>query len=93
MEHPNRSFVHQPVLFDEVMEWMRPQQDGVYLDCTLGGGGHAEGILKASDGQAEYYGIDRDQDAIQAASARLAAYTGFHAVRGNFHDVKEMGPT
>ena len=73
-----------------VMEWMRPRAQGVYLDCTLGGGGHAEGILAASGGQAAYYGIDRDEEAIRAASARLAAYPGFHAIRGNFHDVAEM---
>ena len=83
-------FYHQPVLFSEVMEWMRPQQGGVYLDCTLGGGGHAEGILKACGGKAEYYGIDRDADAIAAASKRLAAYPGFHAIRGNFHDAAQL---
>ena len=35
------SFHHIPVLFDEVMEWMDPQPDGVYADGTLGGGGHS----------------------------------------------------
>jgi 16S rRNA (cytosine1402-N4)-methyltransferase len=84
-------FAHQPVLFNEVMEWMRPQTGGVYLDCTLGGGGHAEGILQACGGQAVYYGIDRDQEAIAAASERLAVYPGFHAIHGNFHDAAEMG--
>ena len=90
MESDNRLFHHQPVLFSQVMEWMRPKAQGVYLDCTLGGGGHAEGILKACGGEASYYGVDRDEEAIRAASARLAAYPGFHAIRGNFHDAARM---
>jgi len=83
-------FAHQPVLFAEVMDWMCPEKGGVYLDCTLGGGGHAEGILQACGGQAEYYGIDRDEEAIAAAGKRLAAYPGFHAIHGNFHDAAQM---
>lgn len=90
MAKQSQSFFHQPVLFDEVMEWMRPVKCGVYLDCTLGGGGHVEGVLHACDGQAEVYGIDRDQDAIAAASKRLAQYQGFHAIHGNFHDAARM---
>ncbi len=84
-------YTHQPVLLDAAVEWMRPQKGGVYLDCTLGGGGHAEGILKACGGQAEYYGIDRDPAAIAAASGRLKQYKGFHAIRGNFHDAAKLG--
>ena len=90
MANEPRPFFHQPVLFDEVMEWMRPQKGGAYLDCTLGGGGHAEGILKACSGDATYYGIDRDEEAIAAARKRLAVYKGFHAIHGNFHDAAAM---
>ena len=42
-----QAFVHLPVLYHEVMAWMRPCAQGVYLDGTLGGGGHSEGILEA----------------------------------------------
>ena len=87
---PEQAVYHLPVLFHEVMEWMRPKKGGVYLDCTLGGGGHTEGILKACKGKAEVYGIDRDGDAIAAATERLRQYAGFHAIRGNFHDMAEM---
>lgn len=83
-------FHHIPVLFDEVMEWMQPRADGVYADGTLGGGGHSEGILRLSGGRATLYGIDRDEDAIRAASERLKAYPGFHAIHGNFHDAKAL---
>lgn len=83
-------FHHIPVLFDEVMEWMDPQPDGVYADGTLGGGGHSEGILRLSGGTAKLYGIDRDLEAIAAASDRLKDFPGFQAIHGNFHDAKEL---
>ena len=83
-------FHHIPVLFDEVMRWMEPKPDGVYLDGTLGGGGHSEGILRLSGGTAALYGIDRDEEAIQAATERLKAYPNFHAIHGNFHDAKAL---
>ena len=84
------NFHHIPVLFDEVMEWMDPQPDGVYADGTLGGGGHSEGILRLSGGTAKLYGIDRDLEAIAAASDRLKDFSGFQAIHGNFHDAKEL---
>lgn len=83
-------FVHEPVLFNEVMEWMNVRPDGVYCDGTLGGGGHSGGILRLSGGTATLYGIDRDMTAINAASERLAAFPGFHALHGNFHDGKTL---
>ncbi len=86
----NTGFHHVPVLFDEVMEWMDPQPDGVYADGTLGGGGHSEGILRLSGGKATLYGIDRDEEAIAAASARLRDYPGFQAIHGNFHDAAQL---
>lgn len=86
----NTGFHHIPVLFEEVMEWMDPRPDGVYADGTLGGGGHSEGILRLSGGTASLYGIDRDEEAIAAASARLKDYPGFRAIHGNFHDAREL---
>lgn len=83
-------FRHEPVLLNEVLEWMNVQPDGVYCDGTLGGGGHSGAILKASGGTARLYGIDRDENAILAASERLKDYPGFTAIRGNFHDAKKL---
>lgn len=83
-------FKHEPVLLNEVIEWMKPVPDGVYCDGTLGGGGHSLAILEASGGTASLYGIDRDMNAIRAASDRLAEYSGFHAIHGNFHDAREL---
>ncbi len=83
-------FAHVPVLLDEVLTWMNVRPEGVYCDGTLGGGGHSEAILKASGGTATLYGIDRDDRAIRAASDRLAAFPGFHAIPGNFHNGKSL---
>ena len=83
------AFHHIPVLFEEVMAYLSPRDGGAYADGTLGGGGHSEGILLRAP-HAELYGIDRDAQAIAAASARLARFQGFHAVHGNFHDVKTL---
>ena len=84
------AFVHEPVLLQEVLEWMRVRERGVYCDGTLGGGGHSGAMLAASGGTAALYGIDRDENAIAAASERLGQYPGFHALHGNFHDAKAL---
>jgi 16S rRNA (cytosine1402-N4)-methyltransferase len=83
-------FRHEPVMLGEVLQWLNVKPGGVYLDGTLGGGGHSEAILQKAGEGGILYGIDRDKAAIEAASRRLAAYPGFHPIRGNFHDVKEL---
>ncbi|MBR2053299.1 MAG: 16S rRNA (cytosine(1402)-N(4))-methyltransferase RsmH [Clostridia bacterium] len=82
-------FHHIPVLLNEVLHYLNPQPGQVFADGTLGGGGHSGEILKVM-GEGTLYGIDRDLSAIAAASERLSKYPGFHAVHGNFHDVKEL---
>lgn len=52
--------VHQSVLTDEVIEYIKPKSGGIYLDTTFGGGGHARAILAASEPAGELIGIDRD---------------------------------
>ena len=83
-------FQHVPVLLNEVIEWIRPQPGGVYCDGTLGGGGHSEAILRAGGVGTVLYGIDRDENAIRAASERLRGFSGFHAIHGNFHEAREL---
>ncbi|MBQ9326086.1 MAG: 16S rRNA (cytosine(1402)-N(4))-methyltransferase RsmH [Clostridia bacterium] len=84
------SFHHIPVLFPEVMEWMHAIPGGVYLDGTLGGGGHSEGILESCGGRCTLYGIDRDPSAREAAGRRLSRFPSFHALAGNFHDARAI---
>lgn len=85
-------FHHVPVLLEEVLEALQPQPGGIYADGTLGGGGHSGEILSRIGETGTLYGIDRDEMAIAAATERLQAFPGFHAVHGNFHDVKELLP-
>ena len=85
-------FHHLPVLLNECLDGLAIRPDGVYLDCTLGGAGHSSEILKRLCG-GMLIGIDRDQDAIQAATARLEnlnADARFLTLRGNFHDAKAL---
>ena len=67
------SFSHLPVLPDEVLHWLKPQSGGVYLDGTLGGGGHAKLILDSAP-DSRLIGIDRDPTAIRHAQEVLAPY-------------------
>jgi 16S rRNA (cytosine1402-N4)-methyltransferase len=83
-------FTHTPVLLDEVIEALQPRDGGVYADGTLGGGGHAEAILRASSPTGWLYGSDRDGAALEAAAARLAQYSGrFEFRRGNFAELAD----
>jgi len=66
-------FHHQPVMLDQVLEVLVQAPGGVILDATLGGGGHAEAILKARD-DIRVIGIDRDDQALAAAGSRLAVF-------------------
>ena len=85
-------YQHQPVLLNEVLDCLDPQPGQTFADGTLGGGGHAEAVLRRLGPSGQLYGIDRDAAAIEAASARLSAFPGFHALRGNFHDVDTLLP-
>jgi 16S rRNA (cytosine1402-N4)-methyltransferase len=81
-------FVHEPVLAREVVELLRPSPGLVFLDGTLGGGGHASLFLEAG---ARVIGLDKDPRALAAASARLARYgEAFRAVRGDFRDARNV---
>ena len=65
---------HKPVLFDEVMDNIIMDKDAVYVDCTLGGGGHTEGILENSSENSKVIAIDQDTQAIEFAKKRLEKY-------------------
>ena len=64
-------FSHVPVLYQEVIEHLQIRPDGIYVDGTLGGGGHAEAVVRALGPDGVFIGIDRDTDALKAAGARL----------------------
>jgi len=66
--------VHVPVLVREVLEGLDVQPGGRYVDCTLGGGGHALAILEQSAPGGQLLGIDADPEAVSIARERLGAY-------------------
>ena len=84
----SEGFLHEPVLATQVVELLRPGPGLLFLDGTLGGGGHAELFLAAG---ARVIGMDKDPRALAAASARLARYgEAFRAVRGDFRDARNV---
>jgi 16S rRNA (cytosine1402-N4)-methyltransferase len=79
---------HTPVLRDEVLTWLITSAGGVYVDATLGGGGHAESILQRLDPPGVLVGLDADPDAIQFATLRLSSYQERAVlVHSNFRDI------
>ena len=84
-------FNHIPVLAEQVLAALAPHSGGVYIDGTVGGGGHASLILEAGAPDAFLLGIDRDAEARAAAAARLAPYAGrFCLVAGNYSEMDRL---
>ena len=83
-------FNHISVMLEETVDLINVREGGVYVDGTLGGGGHSAEILRRLGGTGHLYGIDRDSDALAAATARLGGAGNFTAIKGNFHDVKAL---
>jgi 16S rRNA (cytosine1402-N4)-methyltransferase len=81
---------HIPVLSGEVAAWLRCKPGGIYLDCTLGQGGHAALILERSGPDGVLIGIDRDPDAIVDTRVNLARFAPrMRLVQGNFSALKQ----
>ena len=83
-------FKHKSVLLDECIENLKIRKDCVYVDGTLGGGGHSYHILKALSGTGMLIGIDRDTDALKAASEKLKEFSNFKTVHDNHANIKNI---
>ena len=84
-------FRHKPVLFQECIDGLAIKPDGIYVDGTLGGAGHAQGIANLLGPKGTLICIDRDKDAIEASGPRLAsAKCRMEIVHGNYADIKEI---
>ena len=82
-------YIHKSVLLDESIAGLNIKEDGIYVDCTLGGGGHTEEILKrATNGKV--IGIDQDDYAIEKAKNKLKNYNNFIPVKNNFSNIDEI---
>lgn len=84
------NFKHVPVLLNEVIESLHIKEDGIYVDCTLGGAGHSSEILKRLSSKGRLIGIDQDADALQAASQRLKNYNNVTYVHNNFYNIDDI---
>lgn len=92
MNEPDAEFesVHRSVLLREVLEILRPERGGSFIDATLGIGGHAEAMLGSSP-DVEVLGIDRDPQAIELASERLKRFDRrIRISEGNFSDISRI---
>ncbi len=85
------NFKHQSVLLDETIENLNIQPDGIYVDGTLGGGGHAFHVCKQLGENGRFIGIDQDAAAIAAAGERLSRFGDkVTIVRSNYSDMKQV---
>lgn len=83
-------FKHRPVLLNECIEELNIKPNGIYVDGTLGGAGHSEEILKRLSTDGLLIGIDRDEDALNAAKQKLINYSNVKYVHGNHDDIGEI---
>ena len=83
-------FRHTSVLLGETIDGLRVRPDGIYVHGTLGGAGHALEVCKRLSAKGRLIGIDQDQDAIIAASERLAAYEQATVIRSNYCYMAEV---
>jgi len=82
--------VHASVLLDEVLDALVPSRGGLYVDCTLGMGGHTEAILEAGP-QTRVLGIDRDAESLAIATSKLSRFGGrFVPVHADYRDISEV---
>ena len=85
---PDGRQVHAPVMAQEVIGWLEPQSDGLYVDGTLGLGGHSELILQRSSPGGQLVGIEWDEQAACQAEARLAVFgKRFRLVHGSYASI------
>ncbi len=92
------SFSHKSVLLEETIEGLDIKPDGIYVDGTLGGGGHSYEIAKKLSEKGHLYGIDQDEAAIEAAGERLKEYKDrVTIIHDNYEnavsDLKQSGVT
>ena len=83
-------FNHKPVLLNECIENLNINPDGIYVDGTLGGAGHSSEIIKKLSEKGLLIGIDRDEDALNAASEKLKNNKNVKYVHGNHDEIKEI---
>ena len=86
-------FKHRPVLLEETIESLKIRPDGIYVDGTLGGAGHASQVCKRLSEKGRFVGIDQDDCALQAAGERLKEFgknVRIDCVKSNYCQMKSV---
>ena len=83
-------FKHIPVLLNETIDGLNINPNGIYVDGTIGGAGHSKKILEKLSTNGFLIGIDRDEEALNAAKQNLKEYKNFKLVHGNHDDIKTI---
>lgn len=79
-------FKHIPVLLNEVVEGLDIKKNGIYIDCTIGGGGHSSEIVKRLSPEGHLYGFDRDEEAISTCQERFKDNKNVTLIHANYKD-------
>ncbi len=83
-------FKHISVLLEQSVQNLNINKDGIYVDCTMGGGGHSEKIVSQLSAKGTLIGIDRDTEALAASKERLKHFDNVIYVHSNFHNIKNV---
>ena len=83
-------FKHVSVLLDECINALNIKEDGIYVDCTLGGAGHSSEIVKRLSSDGRLIGFDQDKDTLKAAGERLKDYKNVTYVHSNFYAIYDV---
>lgn len=83
-------FNHISVLADEVIENLNIKEDGIYVDLTLGKGGHSKKILQRLSSKGRLIGLDQDQDALNAAIENLKDFSNVSFIKSNFENIDKV---
>ena len=83
-------FKHKPVMLEECINGLKIKPDGIYVDGTLGGAGHSKEILKRLSNKGLLIGIDRDEDALQAAKKNLSDFNNVKFIKDNHDNIKQI---
>jgi 16S rRNA (cytosine1402-N4)-methyltransferase len=82
-------FFHSPVLLKEALQFLSPERGGVFVDCTLGGGGHTAAWLKTAPSNAKIVAFDQDKEALFFAKQRLVDHHNIVYIHDNFKNLKK----
>jgi len=82
--------LHKPVLLNEVIEFLNIQKDKIYVDCTLGCGGHSIEILKQLGENGKLIGLEKDEIVLNIAKERLKGYKNCYLFHSDFTELREV---